>query len=119
MNCPLPNPHTPLVALMIFLASSVGACAPPAENLPSLKLEEITNELLMPGKAELIDLTHPLSPDSLYWPTGSRFEHQQLDWGMSEGGYWYEPSAHPNTWALILTHRFTSAKTAGQMQTSR
>ena len=93
MNCPLPNPHTPLVALMIFLASSVGACAPAAENLPSLKLEEITNELLMPGKAELIDLTHPLSPDSLYRPTGSRFEHQQLDWGMSEGGYWYASAA--------------------------
>ena len=93
MNCPLPNPHTPLVALMIFLASSVGACAPAAENLPSLKLEEITNELLMPGKAELIDLTYPLSPDSLYWPTGSRFEHQQLDWGMSEGGYWYASAA--------------------------
>ncbi len=93
MNCPLPNPHTPLVALMIFLASSVGACAPAAENLPSLKLEEITNDLLMPGKAELIDLTHPLSPDSLYWPTGSRFEHQQLDWGMSEGGYWYASAA--------------------------
>ena len=93
MNCPLPNPHTPLVALMIFLASSVGACAPAAENLPSLKLEEITTELLMPGKAELIDLAHPLSPDSLYWPTGSRFEHQQLDWGMSEGGYWYASAA--------------------------
>ena len=93
MNCPLPNPHTPLVALMIFLASSVGACAPAAENLPSLKLEEITNDLLMPGKAELIDLTYPLSPDSLYWPTGSRFEHQQLDWGMSEGGYWYASAA--------------------------
>tara|TARA_B100000929_G_scaffold225097_1_gene181408 strand:+ start:95 stop:916 length:822 start_codon:yes stop_codon:yes gene_type:complete len=81
------------VALTIFLASSVGACAPTAEPPVSLKLEEIANELLMPGEAKLIDLTYPLSPDSLYWPTGSRFEHQQLDWGMSEGGYWYASAA--------------------------
>lgn len=93
MNYSLPNLHTLLVALTIFLASSVGACAPTAEPPVSLKLEEIANELLMPGEAKLIDLTYPLSPDSLYWPTGSRFEHQQLDWGMSEGGYWYASAA--------------------------
>jgi|TARA_B100000745_G_scaffold85522_1_gene53615 kynurenine formamidase len=81
------------MALTIFLASSVGACAPTAEPSASLKLEKIANELLVPGEAELIDLTYPLSPDSLYWPTGSRFEHQQLDWGMSEGGYWYASAA--------------------------
>ncbi len=93
MNYSLPNLHALLVALTIFLASSVGACAPTAEPPVSLKLEEIANELLMPGEAKLIDLTYPLSPDSLYWPTGSRFEHQQLDWGMSEGGYWYASAA--------------------------
>ena len=93
MNYSLPNLHTLLMALIIFLASSVGACAPAAEPSASLKLEETPNELLMPGEAKLIDLTYPLSPDSLYWPTGSRFEHQQLDWGMSEGGYWYASAA--------------------------
>ena len=93
MNYSLPNLHTLLVALTIFLASSVGACAPAAEPSASLKLEETPNELLMPGEAKLIDLTYPLSPDSLYWPTGSRFEHQQLNWGMSEGGYWYASAA--------------------------
>jgi len=81
------------MALTIFLASSVGACAPAAEPSASLKLEETANALLMPGEAKLIDLTYPLSPDSLYWPTGSRFEHQQLNWGMSEGGYWYASAA--------------------------
>ncbi len=93
MNYSLPNLHTLLMALIIFLASSVGACAPAAEPSASLKLEETPNELLMPGEAKLIDLTYPLSPDSLYWPTGSRFEHQQLNWGMSEGGYWYASAA--------------------------
>jgi len=93
MNYSLPNLHTLLMALIIFLASSVGACAPAAEPSASLKLEETPNELLMPGEAKLIDLTYPLSPDSLYWPTGSRFEHQQLNWGMSEGGYCYASAA--------------------------
>ena len=93
MNYSLPNLHTLLMALTIFLASSVGACAPTAEPPASIKLETIANELSIPGEAELIDLTYPLSPDSLYWPTGSRFEHQQLDWGMSEGGYWYASAA--------------------------
>ena len=93
MNYSLPNLHTLLMALTIFLASSVGACTPTAEPPASIKLEKIANELSIPGEAELIDLTYPLSPDSLYWPTGSRFEHQQLDWGMSEGGYWYASAA--------------------------
>ena len=93
MNYSLPNLHTLLMALTIFLASSVGACAPAAEPSASLKLEETANALLMPGEAKLIDLTYPLSPDSLYWPTGSRFEHQRLNWGMSEGGYWYASAA--------------------------
>ena len=53
------------MALTIFLASSVGACAPTAEPPASIKLEKIANELSIPGEAELIDLTYPLSPDSL------------------------------------------------------
>ncbi|MFQ5744050.1 MAG: cyclase family protein [Acidobacteriota bacterium] len=41
----------------------------------------------------LVDLTYPLSPDSLYWPTGSPFEHQILDWGINDKGYWYASAA--------------------------
>lgn len=37
----------------------------------------------------LIDLTYPLSPESIYWPTGEPFRHERLAWGQSEGGYWY------------------------------
>jgi len=47
-------------------------------------------ELLASKKGfEILDLTHPLSTDSLYWPTGTAFEHRRLDWGVAPGGYWY------------------------------
>ena len=90
------GPRTPLPSLTIFLVGSLGACAPATENSvapASLKLEEIANEIIEWGQVEFVDLTYPLSPDSLYWPTGSRFEHEQLDWGISEDGYWYASAA--------------------------
>lgn len=37
----------------------------------------------------IVDLTHPLSPDSLYWPNGVPFEFERQDWGYSETGEWY------------------------------
>ncbi|MFN8059205.1 MAG: cyclase family protein [Vicinamibacterales bacterium] len=37
----------------------------------------------------IVDLTHPLTPDGLYWPTGTPFEHRRLAWGVNEAGYWY------------------------------
>ena len=40
-----------------------------------------------------VDLTHALSPDSIYWTTGSPFEHQRLDWGLNDEGDWYAAAA--------------------------
>jgi kynurenine formamidase len=37
----------------------------------------------------VVDLTHPLSPESLFWPTGQPFEHRRLAWGPTPAGYWY------------------------------
>lgn len=44
---------------------------------------------LTSSNPSIVDLTHPLSPDGLYWPTGTPFEHRRLAWGPSDGGYWY------------------------------
>lgn len=41
----------------------------------------------------LVDLTHPLSPDSLYWPTGAPFEHERVGWSVNDAGYWYASGA--------------------------
>ncbi|MPZ20966.1 MAG: cyclase family protein [Luteitalea sp.] len=46
-------------------------------------------QLLTDESIRLVDLTHALSPQSLYWPTGSPFEHRRLAWGVNEAGFWY------------------------------
>jgi len=38
---------------------------------------------------DLVDLTYPLSEDSLYWPNGSPFEYERQGWGTREDGEWY------------------------------
>ncbi len=93
-------------ALVIFLVGSVTACAPAAEGPQTpapLEIEEIAYQMLASGQVELVDLTYPLSPDSIYWPTGLPFEHEQLDWGTSEGGYWYASAAFSSP-ELLGTH---------------
>lgn len=59
---------------------------------PSTTARASTETLLQSladGSVRLVDLTHALSPESLYWPTGSPFEHKRLAWGVNEAGYWY------------------------------
>lgn len=58
--------------------------APQAVEEPAASLADT----LDPGAVDLIDLGWPLSPEGLYWPTGSPFEHE-VTAGMSDGGYWY------------------------------
>jgi len=41
----------------------------------------------------LVDLTYPLSPEGLYWPTGEAFEHEREGWAINEKGYWYASGA--------------------------
>lgn len=91
MQRPTYRHHTPLRALLALAIAGSFACAPAAEQdgePAPLELGEIAYELLAPGAVELFDLSYPLSPDGLYWPTGSPFEHE-LSSGMSDGGYWY------------------------------
>ena len=39
---------------------------------------------------ELVDLTYAYGDDTLYWPTSpTRFELEQLSYGMTEGGFFY------------------------------
>jgi kynurenine formamidase len=40
----------------------------------------------------LLDMTHTFSKETLYWPTGKHFEHEQVAWGKTAGGYWYSSS---------------------------
>jgi kynurenine formamidase len=81
-----------VVALIVTIASA--ACSP-ADDAASAGPEppEAASQLLSGGDIELVDLTHPLSPDSIYWPTGSPFEHERLAWGINDSGFWYTSAA--------------------------
>ncbi len=39
-----------------------------------------------------VDLTHPLSDETLYWPTGTPFELEVLERSADEHGRWYAAS---------------------------
>ncbi len=56
------------------------ASAPPAERaaVPDL------------SGASIVDLTHTFDEQTVYWPTGERFEHNADTIGMQPGGYYYE-----------------------------
>lgn len=66
----------PGILLLVFAA---GCGRPPAVDL---------------SRVELVDLTHPLGEETVYWPTSpSRFQFQRLSAGLTPGGYYYEASA--------------------------
>lgn len=46
------------------------------------------------SRYELVDLTHPFNPQTLYWPTSpSRFKLERLAAGKTEGGWFYAANA--------------------------
>jgi kynurenine formamidase len=86
-----PQQHRTLAAALLTLTfAGATACAPAGETAAPqpVDLADIAFDLLDSDAVELVDLSYPLSPDSLYWPTGAPFEHE-LAAGVSEGGYWY------------------------------
>ena len=84
------SPH--LIAAIASVVALTAGCAPSEpQQPPSESVEEPAAspaEFFDPDAVELVDLGWPLSPESLYWPTGSPFEHEATG-GISEGGYWY------------------------------
>ena len=67
------------VALGLTLCAGV-ACAPTPIRTPALDL----------ARVDLVDLTHPLSTTTLFWPTSpSGFELKQLSAGKTPGGWYY------------------------------
>lgn len=67
------------VTLGIILGAGF-ACAPTPIRTPALDL----------ARVDLVDLTHPLSSKTLFWPTSpTGFELKQLSAGMTPGGWYY------------------------------
>ena len=94
-----PSGATPTTLLaLLFLSVSALACGSrgtsDADAAPSTAdMATAAVDLLVSGNVLLVDLTHALSPDSIYWPTGSPFVHERLDWGINDQGLWYAAAA--------------------------
>ena len=67
-------------ALLLWFAG----CSHPAPEVPE---EPSPLDL---SAFQMVDLSHTYDQDTLYWPTSTeRFEHTELAYGRSEGGYFY------------------------------
>jgi kynurenine formamidase len=77
-------------AAAIVLSAAACQASPPAERAASGGAPAPVAAI---GEARPIDLTHLLSPESLYWPTGAPFEHTRVAWGWTEAGHWYAAAA--------------------------
>jgi len=76
-------PGTGLAGLLLLVAVGCAGPSGPDGSAPTL------HELAAGEDVRLMDLGHPLGPDSIYWPTGSPFEHERLQWGTTPAGYFY------------------------------
>lgn len=48
-----------------------------------------SQEATKPEKEQMLDMTYPYDENTIYWPTAKPFELNKLNWGITEGGYWY------------------------------
>ncbi|MGD8328198.1 MAG: cyclase family protein [Acidobacteriota bacterium] len=86
-----PQQHLTFATALLTLAlAGATACAPAGETAAPQSVDSgnTAMHLFDSDAVQLVDLSYPLSPDSLYWPTGAPFAHE-LSAGISEGGYWY------------------------------
>jgi len=82
-----PAPAIPLLAMT--LVAGLVACAPAGETTGNPGDGETAAAATLTAGRRIVDLTHELSPESLYWPTGTPFEFERLSWGPNEQGWWY------------------------------
>jgi kynurenine formamidase len=61
----------------LALLAATGCASPAREAAPS------------PAPPRYVDLTHDLSADSIFWPTGERFRLDKVADGMTGNGYYY------------------------------
>ena len=87
----------PAIALALISLVAVPACAPPAVD------DGATVAAVFDGSGgSWIDLTHPFSDRTVYWPTDTAgFELEELAYGPTEGGWFY------------ASYRFASAEHGG------
>jgi len=79
-----------MLALAWILVVGVSACAPAGDGPAAGGGDRAPAAApLDPESWHLVDLTHALGPDSLYWPNGEPFHYERQVWGPREDGQWY------------------------------
>lgn len=73
-----------------------------------------------PGTSKLLDMTYTFDENTIYWPTAKPFTLEKLDWGVSEGGWWYASnnygaSEHGGTHVDAPIHFAENGKTIDQI----
>lgn len=76
------------------------------------------------GGGEWVDLTHTLSEDSVFWPTAPDYEHEEVAFGPTDGGYFYSSynlhlSEHGGTHLDAPIHFAEGRETADEVPLSR
>ncbi|MGH7718824.1 MAG: cyclase family protein [Gemmatimonadaceae bacterium] len=98
-----------------LLAAALAGVAVPAARAQQIDL----------SRARLVDLTHPLNAQTLYWPTSpTTFELDSLSYGPTPGGYFYAAFAfaapeHGGTHLDAPIHFSERGQTADQVPLSR
>jgi len=73
-----------VIGLAVGLWLSIAGCSDPVSEVVG---ESAALDL---SAFEMVDLSHTYDQDTLYWPTSTeRFEHTELAYGESDGGYFY------------------------------
>ncbi|MBN1223502.1 MAG: cyclase family protein [Candidatus Aminicenantes bacterium] len=67
-------------------------------------------------KDKILEMTYPYDESTIYWPTAKGFELKKLNWGISEGGWWYasneySASEHGGTHADAPIHFARNGRT--------
>lgn len=70
--------HAPKIALATLMVV-LGGCSQPEALTP---LDPFVG-------TRWVDLTHAYDSETVFWPTGQPFVHEQTSWGETEGGYFY------------------------------
>lgn len=85
---------TPRIRFVVLIAcAAVTACAvwvetPDERRVGSWESEDVPELDL--ADFEIVDLTHPFGPETIYWPTDTAgFQLDELSFGVAEGGYFY------------------------------
>jgi kynurenine formamidase len=94
--------------------AGLGAMAPLAGCAPDRPVVDLAN-------IRLVDLTHPFTPNTLYWPTSpTGFELKQLAYGDTPGGWFYSSYSfsapeHGGTHLDAPIHFHAGGRTADQI----